>query len=333
MKSTLIDYPFVGVLANHIAAFIDEKRAVGRKYNTEGKKLYEFSRITEHMHILPDTLPKELVDIWLAKRPMENARNQYIRFGVIRQFAEYMRRMGYDAYLPTTEDIGKARYDFIPRILTHEEVQRLFSVIDGLTKSKCTISPKYHITMPLIFRLLYCCGLRVSEVVMLHISDVDGANGVLTVVNSKHGKTRYIPLSEELTQRLAVYISSLPKQKQRDDLLFESPYGGPYFTGSLYSEFRKFIDRAGIPHRGKGHGPRLHDLRHTYAVHCLEKWVTEGKDLTNALPRLSAYLGHSDFQCTEPYLRMTSEVFPHISKLLQAQYGYIIPGGSDEEDN
>jgi integrase len=77
----------------------------------------------------------------------------------------------------------------------------------------------------------------------------------------------------------------------------------------------------------------MHDLRHTFAVHCLQKWVASGTDITNALPRLKEYMGHNDFQTTEQYLRMTAEVYPEISVLMEREFGYVIPkmGGAQHD--
>ena len=95
--------------------------------------------------------------------------------------------------------------------------------------------------------------------------------------------------------------------------------------GILYPNFRKFLWNAGIAHRGKGRGPRIHDFRHTYAVHCLKKWAEQEKDLTAYLPVLKTYMGHYSFEETAYYLRMTADVFPHITLKLEAQYLNIIP--------
>jgi len=120
-----------------------------------------------------------------------------------------------------------------------------------------------------------------------------------------------------------------------DDWFFAAPDGGRYSGREVYHVFREVLWEAGISHGGKGNGPRLHDFRHTFAVHCLQKWVASGAELTTAIPRLSAYLGHEGFASTEQYLRMTAEVYPEISELMQRQFGYIIPSEGvmwDEND-
>ena len=103
--------------------------------------------------------------------------------------------------------------------------------------------------------------------------------------------------------------------------------------GNLYHNFRRFLWRARISHGGRGKGPRLHDLRHTYAVHCLKKWVEQEKDLTVYLPILKTYMGHDSFNDTAYYLRMTADVFPDITLRMETHYLDLIPlleGGSDE---
>ena len=104
--------------------------------------------------------------------------------------------------------------------------------------------------------------------------------------------------------------------------------------GILYQNFRKFLWKAGISHGGGGRGPRIHDFRHTYAVHCLKKWAEEGKDLTAYLPILRTYMGHHSFEATAYYLRMTADVFPHITLKLETHYLDMIPqleGGFNDE--
>ena len=187
--------------------------------------------------------------------------------------------------------------------------------------------------MPVLFRMLYCCGLRVSEATNLLASDVDLEHGILTIRNSKFGKTRYVPMSAELTAVCAVYAETRLVGLPGADWFFEAPDGGHYNTRSIYNIFRELLWKAGISHGGKGNGPRLHDFRHTFCVHSLQKWTMQGSDPTTLLPRLTAYLGHNDFSATEQYLRMTAEAYPEVSRLMEEKYGYIIPsmeGSADE---
>ena len=95
--------------------------------------------------------------------------------------------------------------------------------------------------------------------------------------------------------------------------------------GNLYHNFRRFLWKAQISHGGRGHGPRIYDFRHTYAVHCLKKWVKQGKDLAIYFPILKTYMGHDSFKETAYYLRMTADVFPNIISKMESRYLKIIP--------
>ena len=324
-------YEFVGVLAAHLQDFITEKRRIGYIYNTESKNLSRFSRFSLDFDIPQDELPENVVRAWITKTPTESDRNQYSRYSLIGQFAKYMVRMGYRAYVPTSMDIGKTHKSFIPYIFTHDEIKALFTVFDSLETPPRSGVPRRKEIIPILFRLLYCCGLRVSEAIMLKGEDVDLEHGILIIKNSKFGKSRYVPMSLETKIRCAEYDKTRLVNRTGDDWFFAAPDGGHYNVRSIYSMFRQYLWEAGISHGGKGHGPRVHDLRHTFAVHCLQKWVVNGEDITTALPLLSAYMGHTDFSATERYLRLTAEVYPELSTLLNEKYGYIIPKLEEEE--
>lgn len=328
-------YEFAGELAVHLQEFIAEKRSVGYVYNTEAKQLSRFSRFSLGYEIPRDELPESLVKAWIARVPTDSDRNQYSRYSLIGQFAKYMVRMGHPAYIPAPTDIGKTHRTFTPYIFTHDEIRALFAVLDSLETPPRSGSPRRKDIIPVLFRLLYCCGLRVSEAVTLKGEDVDLENGVLTIKNSKFGKSRYVPMSPETTARCAEYGRTRLVGRAGVDWFFAAPDGGHYDVRSIYSMFRQYLWDAGISHGGKGKGPRVHDLRHTFAVHCLQKWAAGGEDVTTALPLLSAYMGHADFSATERYLRLTAEVYPEISSLMNEKYGYVIPrmeGGAYEED-
>ncbi|MDR1536764.1 MAG: tyrosine-type recombinase/integrase [Clostridiales bacterium] len=319
------EYEFVGVLAPICRDFIAEKRAVGYIYNAESKNLRQFSRFTEGFNFRKETLPEEVVKAWIEKRPNDSDRTRYARFALIKIFAEYMTRMNYLAYVPSREEVGKCRKSFIPYIFTHDEIRRFFAAVDEMTLSCHSIAPRRHLIMPVLFRALYCCGLRVSEATELRGADVDLQSGILTIKDTKFGKSRYVPMSPELTEIYRDYAKTRLVGKGDGDWFFAAPDGGHYGGKGIYQIFRELLWKAGISHGGRGKGPRVHDFRHTFAVHCLQKWVSNGADITSALPRLKEYLGHSNFETTEQYLRMTAEVYPEISALMERNYGYVIP--------
>lgn len=328
-------YAYSGVLGPICETFVKEKRAVGYLYNTEAKRLSEFSRFTLAFDCPENTLTKEIVQAWISKRPTDSSRSRYSRFSLISQFSKYMERMGYSAYIPRSDEAGKIRRNFAPYIFSHEEIHSFFEAADSMVFRKYSNAPRRHIIMPVLFRILYCCGLRASEVLKLKGEDVDLECGILTIHDSKNGKTRYVPMSDELTVVCAKYAETRLVGAPDSDWFFAAPDGGRYDIRAIYDTFRTLLWNAGISHGGRGKGPRLHDLRHTFCVHCLERWVRNGLDPSTLLPRLTAYLGHADFSSTEKYLRLTAEAYPEISQLMQEKCGYIIPIMEDmkNEDN
>lgn len=332
-ETKLKNYPYSGPLAPICERFIQEKRALGYQYNTESWYLSQFSKFTESFECPRGVLPQEIVQAWLIRNPMESDKSRYTRYSVVSQFAKYMERMGYSAYIPGRDEIGKLYKTFIPYIFSHKEIRSFFAAADAMTLLPHSVSPRKHRIMPVLFRLLYCCGLRVSEATKLLGEDVDLEHGILTIRNSKFGKMRYVPMSSEMTAVCADYAKTRLVGPPDGDWFFAKPDGGYYQASGIYGIFRELLWKAGISYGGRGKGPRLHDFRHTFCVHSLQRWTMRGADPTILLPRLTAYLGHNDFSATEQYLRMTAEAYPEVSRIMEEKYGYIIPsmeGSADE---
>lgn len=188
--------------------------------------------------------------------------------------------------------------------------------------------------MPVFFRLLYCTGMRLSEARLLKVGDVDLDDGIITVTNAKFDKHRQLPVSPEMLTRLLGYHRTVHTFSKKEDWFFPGNGGIPMTVVNVDRNFRKFLWQARISHGGRGKGPRVHDFRHTQAVHCLRRWVLDGKDLRAYLPILQAYLGHVSFADTAYYLHLTADLFPDITEKVEAVFGFIVPevGDSDETD-
>ena len=181
---------YSGALSSLCDSFVAEKRALGFKFNKGAQMLSAFSRSTQSFELLENTLTVEIVNAWITRRPTETKDNQFKRFYLVRQFAEYMARLGYVAYIPLQDEIGRFHKTFIPYIFSHDEIKRFFTEVDNLKYNLRSGAPRRHLVMPVIFRILYCCGLRVSEAARLTGESVDLKAGVLTVRDSKFSKSR-----------------------------------------------------------------------------------------------------------------------------------------------
>ncbi|MDR0936277.1 MAG: tyrosine-type recombinase/integrase [Oscillospiraceae bacterium] len=227
----------------------------------------------------------------------------------------FLREYGRSDFVPQPAPRAPGR--FVPYIFTHYEIERFFSAADSIEyKRQAPLAYKIY---PLLFRMLYCCGMRMSEATSLRAEHVDLKNGVLTILNAKHNKDRLIPMSDSLTQLCRAYSEEvLPIGSE---FFFPSPYGGQLASTTVYNRFRDLLWKAGIQHLGRGKGPRVHDFRHSFAVHRLAKWSLDGIDLYTTIKLLSVYLGHKDLSSTQVYLRLTAEVFPYVTAKFETSFG------------
>lgn len=319
---------FISPLAEYCAGLYAEKRALGYHYRSAGYLLQELDRFFLEQHAEPHALPKALVQCWTTKRAHERPRNHQFRVVGIRQLALFMVRQGVVAYVPPPLHLVAASQQFIPYIFTQTEMQRLLQAADQVRTCKGS-PPGRAMMIAAAFRVLYGCGLRASEVCRLHVQEVDLDAGVLTIRQTKFDKDRLVPMAPTLTTHLRAYAQCRLGTATPTGYFFPAPDHGPLCRAVLYAAFRKLLWACGISHGGTGHGPRLHDLRHTFAVHCLQRWVREGRDLTTALPVLSTYLGHNSLYGTQRYLRLTAELYPDITAAVEAHFGTVIPERSD----
>lgn len=309
-------------LAPLMEQFVQERRACGYRY-TEGTSILRcFDAFLCKQGLGECELPRSLSWQWLAKRPHESASTQLSRISVIRQFAMYLCRLGHRADVPDRGQGAKRTAIFSPRILTHAEVRLLLDAVDRLRPN--AKAPLRHLIMPEVFRLLYGCGLRLNEALILRVDDVDLVQGVLRINGAKFGKDRLVPPALPLVQRLQKYAAEIGP-RPADAYFFPSPQDGPWGGTAVYWLFREMLLRCHIPHGGRGRGPRIHDLRHTFAVHTLLRWYREGADLDAKLPVLAAYLGHESIEGTQEYLHLTAELFPELVVRANAAFGDVIP--------
>ena len=315
---------------NHIKSYIDLKQAVGYKYKTEADHLKRFDRFIVENYPLETSLTKEIVLNWCSKKSYEAQANQCSRASIIRQFGKHLDSIGVEAYI-IPQGYFPSEKQYIPHIYTNDELSRFFAQTDKCCY--CREFPYRHLIMPVLFRMIYTCGLRASEARLLKVGDVDLENGILNIHHSKMDNSRLVPMSDSLSERCRQYLKRVHSFPVPQDYFFPGLGGKPITLGNMYKNFRKFLWHADISHNGRGHGPRVHDFRHAFAVHCLKKWGEQEKDLAAFLPVLKTYMGHESFEETAYYLRLTADVFPEITLKLETRYPEIIPeleGASDE---
>jgi integrase/recombinase XerD len=313
---------FQSVLSTCIEKFIHEKHACGYDYHEPTRILQRLDNFFVHEGLTTQELPGSIARKWLAKKAHESAGTHRQRITVIRHFSEFLLRLGYSAYVPDSTLGVRSQSSFVPRMLTDEELRKFLQAVDALEPT--ARSPLRHLIMPEVFRLLYGCGFRVSEVLKLRVRDVDLNQGIITVRQGKFRKDRLVPPALPLVNRLRKYDAHFEK-RPADAIFFPGSNGGPFSLYTVYTLFRQLLLQCGISHGGRGKGPRIHDARHLFAVRALRRWYQDGADLDAKLPLLATYLGHVNLSGTQHYLHLTAELFPEITARSDAAFGDAIP--------
>lgn len=306
-----------------ITALVAEKRAVGYKFGDEARVLARFAGFCRAEFPGLEAPDRACVEAWIAsaRRRGVSAATLAGLAAPVRELARWLGRRGVPAYVLPPRTLRKPpRY--VPHIYTDAELAALFAQTD-----RCHYSsevPFRHLVMPVLFRLIYACGLRVSEARLLRAGDVDLVAGVLTVRGAKGGKDRLVPVSGPMLARLAAYWASVCG-RTGSDWFFPGTGGRPLTSVNIYHNFRRFLWQARISHGGRGHGPRVHDLRHTAAVHVIRRWFIAGEDIGALLPALQAYFGHDSISDTDYYIRLTADTYPHLISQVEAVIGDLVP--------
>jgi integrase/recombinase XerD len=310
-------------MTDAITALVEQQRAVGYKYAAEERVLARFAAFCRSQFPGLAAPDQASVEAWLAaaqRRAVTPATLQGLA-APVRELARWLGRRGVPAYVLPKGALPKpARY--VPHIYTDQELAALFAQTDRCRY--CSLVPFRHLVMPVLFRTIYACGLRASEARLLRLDDVDITTGVLQIRDAKGGKDRQVPVSAPLRVRLADYHAQVIG-RSGGDWFFPGTAGKPLTLGNIDKNFRRFLWQARISHGGRGHGPRVHDLRHTFAVNNLRSWFTHGGDVGALLPVLQTYMGHSSIADTAYYLRLTAESYPHITAQVQHAVGDVVP--------
>ena len=233
----------------------------------------------------------------------------------VSELARWLHRRGVDAYVLPAGMLPKpARY--VPHIYSDRELAALFAATDRC--HYCPEVPFRHLVMPVLFRTIYACGLRCSEARLLRVKMSTSRTACCRSAMRKAAKTDRCPSQSRCVNGSPATTPRSP-DSQAGSGSFPAPRSDvPLTLNNVNRNFRRFLWQARIPHGGRGHGPRVHDLRHTAAVNNLRSWFAHGENVNALLPVLQTYLGHSSIGDTAYYLHLTAESYPDITARVQA---------------
>ncbi len=277
--------------------FVELKEALGFDSMTYDFYLKPFLEYCVEMYPDENSITKEMVDGWLLVRQFRTNATQSHAISDLRAFSRYINSIGRQAYIPSEEySVPIGHYQ--PYIFTDCELTALFHSIDNL--APCYEAPRREFIVPVLFRMIYCCGMRPSEPLHLLTEDVNLENGDIYIRQSKMSKDRHIIMSEDLLMLCRKYHSLMGERQW----FFQKWDGGPFPTYWMTNQFRICWHNSGLKKHGN---PRPYDLRHRFAAHTLMRWVDEGRDIMALLPYLSTYMGHKKFQYTQYYIHLIPE--------------------------
>ena len=291
-------------LRKAVQDYLTMRRSLGFKLRDMGHNLRHFVSFMEQQRA--SIITTELALRW-AQQPQDVQPAQWAaRLSFVRSFARYWSATDPRTEIPPTGLLPYRTKRATPYIYSNDEVQQLLKAARNLPPSTGMRSWTYYS----LFGLMAVTGMRISEVIRLDHADVDLKQGLLTVRLTKFSKSRLIPLHPSTVKKLKRYLH------RRDELyprpltarFFLSNQGTPLTDCMVRWTFVKLSRQIGLRKVGDSFGPRLHDLRHRFAVTTLLHWYRTGVDVEQRLPVLSTYLGHAHVTDTYWYLSAIPEL-------------------------
>lgn len=310
-------------LPEYIQEFLKYKESLGYSRKTYESYLKDFQKYFQNECL--DDFTIESVLPWCTRRNTESPEGYRRRIIPLRELTKYMYAMGNSDFIIPT-DIFPVIHREIPYIFTDEELIRIFNECDRIPF--CKSSPCRHLIIPVIYRLIYFCGLRPNEGRELKRTDFCYENKTLFIRKNKSHRERLIPISDDVAEMCQRYIDQSIKIYPDSEYLFPSPTGKPYQRRWLADTFR-YLWEASNPEKYNVK-VRVYLLRHRYATAVFMKWIDESVDLNVYIPYLSAYMGHAGFEDTAYYIHLLPERLLSSKQIDWSRWNALIPEAEDE---
>jgi integrase len=303
---------FDGAFAEHMDGFIKQKRALGYRYDEGAYICLRFEKFCKQHFPGTIALNKEVGLKWAERLENEKGTCQLNRISVIREFGKYMNSIGTPAYV-IPPNIHRKSERPQPYIYSAEELSSLFRASDEFLYHSST--PIFHLVVSVMFRLIYCCGLRPVEARQLRVNDVDLKTGQIKILEAKRHKDRIVVMADDMLLLARKYHEQVSQRYPERSYFFHNRFsGGVYSNVHMSKTFKKLLNAAGIK-KIAPKSPRAYDLRHTFATRRLYQWLREGEDIDACLAYLSEYMGHSNLSDTAYYIHLVPEFFPQMAEL------------------
>lgn len=315
-------------LARAIARYLTHARTLGHRSQQDTWLLPALRRHVEaggHRD-----LNARSFDRWLRSFRDRHPNTCHSYYQSVRRFCLYRRRHEPGCFVPSADGVPKRQPYLTPVIVEPGQVARMLALASRLPKANR--SPLRAPALRLAVVLLYTCGLRLGELLRLAMGDVEQAGTVLRIRESKFHKSRLVPLSPTAAQELQGYLRQRRKvfTAEASAPLLCNRYDGPahpYSQPGIRRAMHRLFDAVGV--RDQQHRrPRVHDLRHSFAVQALIRWYREGADVQSCLPKLALYMGHVSIESSAYYLHWVPTLQRLASQRFEQRFGHLIQGGA-----
>jgi site-specific recombinase XerD len=297
-------------LARFIEAFLAHKRALGRRFHQEEKELRLLDRflVDQGVETL-EAVTAERLEAFLASRPRGPARSYNLLLGAVRRLFDWLVAQEVLASSPLRAQPRRQTQQRVPFLFDPTQARRLLAIAGALPDRPR--APLRGTTYRTAFALLYGLGLRVGEVARLCVGDVDLERNLLSVRQTKFSKSRLVPFGPRVGKLLETFLEEREGQwgvPCPDAPVFSFDGRRAVHPGTLSQTFHQLVPRLELDLAPGMSPPRVHDLRHSFAVGTLLRWYRDGVAPQDRLLQLATFLGHVDPDSTAHYLTITADL-------------------------
>jgi site-specific recombinase XerD len=304
-------------LALQIERFVELRRLSGSDYHSQARLLAYFDRFLVEQNVKEPRVTRQICELYLESLAKLAPRTQGNRFGVVRQLCEYLARTDPLGYIPEPLRRPSSCRAHSPYIFTPREVAALMSAAMRFPPSG-TLRPHTYRTL---FGLLYSTGIRIGEAFALNLENFFPLDRRLYIAEGKFHKARWIALSSSTVDAVEEYVDRRIRKEPHnpDSPLLLNEQRRRLCHPTVHAAFRVLLSDCNIV-ASHGRRPRIHDLRHTFAVHRLLQWYRDGEDVNSRLPILATYMGHVNVGSTRVYLQPTAELLGEVDRRFRRHY-------------
>jgi integrase/recombinase XerD len=317
---------FSSCLAPAFTRYVDLKRALGRRFDLPARTLQGLDRfLCDQKSKYPD-LNAAAFQAWCHTLEHVSSGVRRVRMLEVCAFCLYRRRTQPQCFVPDPSSFPPYHQRLKPYIFSEAEVARLLSAASGLKRNP--LSPLRPEAIRLAIILLFTTGIRRGELLHLTIGDYNRQESTLHIRETKFYKSRLLPINSGIADEIDRYLRTRSRRKLSVSpdmaLIWNPSWGGGAYSGtSLRRSLQPLLQKCGIV-TAKGKPPRIHDLRHSFAVNALLRWYRAGADVEAKLPLLATYLGHGSAVSTHYYLHFIEPLRTAASERFAKHYGALV---------